>query len=283
MAFEAAEFAFPASGISNSPAPGQSEKSSHCKFTTYKSKVDPSLRGRCRFYCNGRFAAVYWPMSPQELSLRPMAAAPHDPRDRLPPNLLWVTRLGNACARNWMVLDRTGRLFVACLGAASLGSASLAIAGGPCAGTDSTGSHSKFLRCPLGSAPRRRNETNTAEDGPRRFCGKDVHSVREHACATNDDNYDYRSSQSSHDPFRFRQSGRTWEDETDEEVTGYLERNRGRPIADRVIEVQEKQNAWKACRIKGTILPGGSERWIQLKSLTFSFRIQPVTTGDRGA
>jgi tetratricopeptide (TPR) repeat protein len=38
-------------------------------------------------------------------------------------------RFGNACARNWAALDRTGRLFVACLGAVSLCFALLAIAG----------------------------------------------------------------------------------------------------------------------------------------------------------
>ena len=208
-------------------------------------------------------------MSPQELSLRPMAAAPHDPRDRLPPNLLWVTRLGNACARNWMALDRTGRLFVACLGAASLGCALLAIAGWTRAGTDSTGSHSKFAALLV---PHHDDETKLIrlKTDPDAFVGK-TFILCGSVLATNYYNYDYRSSQSSHYSFRFRQSGRTWEDETDEEVTGYLERNRGRPIADRVIEVQEKQNAWKACRIKGTILPGGSERWDTIEILDIQF------------
>ncbi len=80
---------------------------------------------------------------------------PDDPRDRLPPLLRrycphpdtvrqqtrlwadkalsllygWLTRFGNACARNWTVLDRTGRLFVACLGVLSLCCTLLAIAG----------------------------------------------------------------------------------------------------------------------------------------------------------
>ena len=82
-------------------------------------------------------------------------AAPPDPRDRLPPYLAsycpdpavvrqrtrlwvgkgvfllydWLTRFGSACARNWRVLDGTGRLFVACLGVVSLCCALLAVAG----------------------------------------------------------------------------------------------------------------------------------------------------------
>ena len=82
-------------------------------------------------------------------------ASPRDPRERLPPNLAkycpdpaivkqqarlwadkcfaflrhWLKRFRNACARNWWALDRTGRLFVACLGVVSLCCALLAIAG----------------------------------------------------------------------------------------------------------------------------------------------------------
>ena len=41
----------------------------------------------------------------------------------------WLTLFGNACARNWRALDRTGRLMVACLGAVSLCCALLAIGG----------------------------------------------------------------------------------------------------------------------------------------------------------
>ena len=55
---------------------------------------------------------------------------PHDMRGRLPPFLYdWLTRFGSAFARNWWALDRTGRLFVACLAALSLCFALLAIAG----------------------------------------------------------------------------------------------------------------------------------------------------------
>ena len=82
-------------------------------------------------------------------------AAPPDPRDRLPPHLTsycpdpavvrqrtrlwvgkgvsllydWLTRFGNACARNWRAIDGTGRLLVACLGVMSLCCALLAVAG----------------------------------------------------------------------------------------------------------------------------------------------------------
>ena len=41
----------------------------------------------------------------------------------------WLTRFGNACSRNWTVLDRTGRILVACLGVLSLCCTLLAIAG----------------------------------------------------------------------------------------------------------------------------------------------------------
>ncbi len=56
-------------------------------------------------------------------------AVPLDPRDL--PLSHWLTRFGNACARNWAAIDRTGRFIVACLGMMSLCFALLAIEADP--------------------------------------------------------------------------------------------------------------------------------------------------------
>jgi len=83
-------------------------------------------------------------------------------------------------------------------------------------------------------------------------------------------NYNYVGEQSNRYSFRFVERGKTWAEVTGE-VTGYLERDRGKSIAKRVIEAEETFNAAAGCRIKATILPGRSVRWDTIEIINVQF------------